>query len=150
MILTMPKCPMSEMAVENAKKLAETYDILIDAALKMEKTENVSEFLQKMAWQRVERAARALDNLLIGWEEQCCDCLRFDCRWQHTRRNLEIISALTPCDQWRTDLSPLFSNNSNNNHNRSDNNCDTDCDTKISDEELSNEEISDEDESCKQ
>lgn len=139
MVLTMPKCPMSEMAVENAKKLAETYEILIDAALKMEKTENVSEFLQKMAWQRVERAARALDNLFIGWEEQCCACLCFDCRWQQTRRNLEIISALTPCDKWRTDLSPLFGHN---NHHRSDNNCDTDCDTKISDEEI------DEDDCC--
>lgn len=106
---------MSEMAVENAKKLAETYEILIDAALKLEKTENVSEFLQKMAWQRVERAARALDNLLISWEEQCCTCLLLDCRWQQTKRGLEIISALTPCDQWKTDLSPLFGNNNNNN-----------------------------------
>lgn len=137
MVFTMPKCPMSEMAVENAKKLAETYDILIDAALKLEKTENVSEFLQKMAWQRVERTARALDNLLIGWEEQCCACLIFDCRWHQTRRGLEIISALTPCDQWNTDLSPLFGNNgSNYNYNNDNNNYnDTDNDTEISNED---------------
>ncbi len=91
---------MSELAAEQTKKLAETYTKLLDAAQKLEKAETAPEFLQTRAWQRAERAGRALDAILCGWEEQTCPALCFDCAWQQTERNLLIINTMTPCNQW--------------------------------------------------
>lgn len=91
---------MSELAAEQAKKLAETYTKLLDAAQKLEKAETAPEFLRLRAWQRAEQAGSALDALFSGWEEQGCPPLCFDCAWQQTERNLLIINTLTPCNQW--------------------------------------------------
>lgn len=94
------RCPMSELAAEQTKKLAETYAKLLDAAQKLENAETAPEFLQVRAWQRAEQAGRALDEILSGWEKQTCPALCFDCAWRQTERGLAIINTLTPCNQW--------------------------------------------------
>lgn len=95
-------CPLSPLAAESLKKLAESYDDMTSAAARMAAAKNCPDFLQQRAWQRAERVGRVLDDFLDSWEEQACPALCFDCGWQQCERGLAIIEALTPCSQWFT------------------------------------------------
>ena len=94
------RCPISEMGAETAKKLAESYEMLINAAVKADAAEGCPDFLRRHAWQRAERVGRVLDNLLGGWETQSCPPLCFNCDWQNCQRALTILDVFTPCNQW--------------------------------------------------
>ncbi len=96
----MPKCPMSEMALHNLKILSESYDILSNAAQKVEKTELATEGQKRRAWRRVEHVGRAIDNLLANWEQEACPEVFYNCAWEQCQRNLAVINCLTPLGQW--------------------------------------------------
>jgi hypothetical protein len=102
MIFTMPKCPMSEMATESLQKISDSYQTLVQTAAELERSEQAPEYQKHMAFLRAERVGRVLDNLLACWEENACPPVFFSCSWQQCERNLQIINALTPCDQWST------------------------------------------------
>ena len=63
---------MSELGTRSLKILSESYDILVNAAHKLEQTELVPESQKRRAWRRAERAARVIDNLLANWEQETC------------------------------------------------------------------------------
>lgn len=94
------RCPLNEPAAKTARELAEAYDKLLAGALALEKARTAPKFMRQRAWQRAERAGRALDALFAGWEQGGCPALCLDCAWQETERGLAIIGALTPCSQW--------------------------------------------------
>lgn len=96
----MPKCPMSEMALHSLKTLADSYDVLIDATQKLEKSETPTDGQKRRAWRRVEHVGRAIDNLLANWEQSACPAVFYDCNWEECQRNLRIIDSLTPFNQW--------------------------------------------------
>lgn len=96
----MPKCPMSELGTRSLKILSESYDILINAAHKLEQTELVPEAQKRRAWRRAERAARVIDNLLANWEQESCPPLFYSCAWEQCERSLAVLNSLTPLSQW--------------------------------------------------
>ena len=96
----MPKCPMSELGTRSLKILSESYDILVNAAHKLEQTELVPESQRRRAWRRAERAARVIDNLLANWEQETCPPLFYSCAWEQCERSLAVLNCLTPLSQW--------------------------------------------------
>lgn len=96
----MPKCPMSEMALHSLKMLADSYDVLIDATQKLEKSETPTDGQKRRAWRRVEHVGRVIDNLLANWEQSACPAVFHDCSWEKCQHDLAIISCLTPFNQW--------------------------------------------------
>jgi hypothetical protein len=91
---------MSEMATESLQKISDSYQTLVQTAAELERSEQAPEYQKHMAYLRAERVGRVLDNLLACWEENACPPVFFSCSWQQCERNLQIINALTPCDQW--------------------------------------------------
>jgi hypothetical protein len=91
---------MSEIATESLQKIADSYQTLVETAAELERSEKAPEYQKHMAFLRAERVGRVLDNLLACWEENACPPVFFSCSWQQCERNLQIINALTPCDQW--------------------------------------------------
>lgn len=120
----MPKCPMSEMAVHSLKQLSESYNTLVQTAVTLSAQDVVSERQKKRAFRRAERTGQVIDNLLANWELGTCPAVFHCCSWEQCQRELEIISALTPCNQF---CSPLF-NSTNNNSSSNNNNSSSDDD----------------------
>ena len=96
----MPKCPMSEMALHSLKSLSDSYDVLINATQKLEKSEIPTDGQKRRAWRRVEHVGRVIDNLLANWEQEACPAMFYDYDWEQCQRNLSIINSLTPLSQW--------------------------------------------------
>lgn len=101
----MPKCLMSEMAVDQLKNLAESYDKLTRTAIDLAAQDMVTEQQKKRAFRRAERTGRVIDNLLANWELGECASVFHCCAWEQCQRDLAIINALTPCNQFDWPLS---------------------------------------------
>lgn len=104
----MVKCPMSALAVQNLRHLAETYEILTNTALHLAAKDDTSAATRKLAFLRAERTGRVIDSLLELWENQSCPAVCHSCRWEQCERELAIINTLTPCNQF---YSPIFPQN---------------------------------------
>ncbi len=100
----MPKCPMSEMAVNSLRQLSESYNTLVQTAVTLSAQDTVSERQKKRAFRRAERTGQVIDNLLANWELGTCPVVFHCCSWEQCQRELAIISALTPCNQFYSPL----------------------------------------------